>query len=570
MWYAGLVPAVLRRALRRKGWTGLRSLPPVSDQCVALRCVTEVNDGAATANVRPPDQVEMWSTLVRSLRYAGLARRRTVSSAPSCRSVDRSKRRRVCAAIGASTVVAVARAYLHTPVSLAAKVESPGGTASTFAVIPTEKAPPPLSRHHRQLALNLLEVLDQNNDGTLTFNELLKLTAMTEPHWSDGRRREKARRLLATMDANADGHVSKDEFLTYIQHQYETFAERRHLFSVIDHLDRLHELTTGGHRDRSATTIVQQHEIVHIASLVNAVVDLEFFDEDQEQEIFEDAVVKVLRVLDDVLPHPYKQLVVASPNAPGLPDQVAEELKLRLEAHIEQTLTLPCLEEPEERRVRMAVVEIVVEAMKSNTSLAVVSDAHRSGPIIMNIFVRGAIGMLRPGSTQRDGVVATVAENVSIPMVPIWLTQKAAEYVLTKVELIVEEGITHIFQKHIRLAKQAIKAAEKNAASAGHKSMRDIERHINVALQDYLRISFAKEQFHAEVQEEMVNLMEPHIAHLPLTTEQKRRLSVMFVEHSILSIIDLDRLSDAMSYVVSKQHEEQAFETGGALVPSRV
>jgi hypothetical protein len=32
-----------------------------------------------------------------------------------------------------------------------------------------------------------------------------------------------------------------------------------------------------------------------------------------------------------------------------------------LEAHIEANLRLPCLEEPEERRVRMAVVEIIVE-----------------------------------------------------------------------------------------------------------------------------------------------------------------------------------------------------------------
>ena len=64
--------------------------------------------------------------------------------------------------------------------------------------------------------------------------------------------------------------------------------------------------------------------------------------------------------------------------------------------------------------MRMAVVEIVVEAMKSGKSLLDVTDAHKSGSLIMTIFVRGAIGMLRPGSAQRDGVVTTVSENFSV------------------------------------------------------------------------------------------------------------------------------------------------------------
>jgi hypothetical protein len=73
--------------------------------------------------------------------------------------------------------------------------------------------------------------------------------------------------------------------------------------------------------------------------------------------------------------------------------------------------------------------------MKSGKSLADVTDAHKSGSLIMTIFVRGAIGMLQPGSAQRDGVVNTVTENVSIPFVPVWITQKAVEFILEKVEL---------------------------------------------------------------------------------------------------------------------------------------
>lgn len=247
------------------------------------------------------------------------------------------------------------------PLTASAQQGAGAGAAAAGAADDTA-CPMPLSQHHRQMALNLLELLDDNNDGTLTFSEVLKLTDMTEPQWSDGRRREKARRLLVAMDADADGLVTQEEFLTYVQHQYETHAERHHLFSVCGHLDELHKLMDGeAQAERRATSIVQHHEISHIATLVNAVVDLEFFNESEEQEIFEDAVAEVLRVLDSVLPHPYKKLVVAASDASGLPDREAEDLKQRLEAHIEANLRLPCLEEPEERRVRMAVVEIIVE-----------------------------------------------------------------------------------------------------------------------------------------------------------------------------------------------------------------
>ena len=70
------------------------------------------------------------------------------------------------------------------------------------------------------------------------------------------------------------------------------------------------------------------------------------------------------------------------------------------------------------------------------------------------------------------------------------------------------------------------------------------------------------------MQAELVELLYPHVAHLPLPESAKRRLSISFVEHTILSIIDLDRLSDAMQYVVSKQHAERVYEEDTRLLPA--
>eukprot|EP01043_Picozoa_sp_COSAG02_P037893 COSAG02_NODE_2879_length_7828_cov_3.672791_5_plen_520_part_00 len=411
--------------------------------------------------------------------------------------------------------------------------------------------PLPLSPAHRQLALNLMDLLDENHDGALTFREVLKLTSMTEPHWSDGARLAKADDLLRSMDTDQDGKVGEIEFLCYIERQYETFEERRHLFAVVAAMDALHQFSRAqGYRHdnlRRATTIVQQLEIGHIATLVNAVIDLEHFDEDQEQEIFEDAVSQVLQVLDIALPHPYKQLVVSNnTGSPGLPDSSAEPLKLRLENFLERTLCIPCLEEPEERRVRTAVVEIVVESMKTGKSLQDVTDARRSGQLIMNIFIRGSLQQLQAGSASRGEVVNSVTSNISIPFVPAFLTQRCVEFCLERMESIVQEAINNVFNSHFEAAKSSTKAPET-------ESLIQFDERDGTG-DDYNHGRAL--QFHLEVQTELVALLLPHVAHLPVPAEWKRRWCESFVEHTILAIIDVDRLTDAMIYIVSKQREQ--------------
>jgi hypothetical protein len=164
-------------------------------------------------------------------------------------------------------------------------------------------------------------------------------------------------------------------------------------------------------------------------------------------------------------------------------------------------------------------------------------------------------------------VVATVTENLPIPFMPVWLTQRFVEFMLEKVELVVEAGIHNTFDNQVRTAEQIVKTAEMRAASAEHGSRHSHERLIDAALQDHLQAAFAKEQFHAEVQKEMVDLIYPHVNHVPMPDAQKRKLSAMFVEHIVLNIVDLDRLSDAMKYVVSQHHAETTYEDRDVLLP---
>ena len=95
------------------------------------------------------------------------------------------------------------------------------------------------------------------------------------------------------------------------------------------------------------------------------------------------------------------------------------------------------------------VVEIVVEAMKPNRSLHDVTDAHKSGQLIMNVFIRGSVAMLQ--SNQRGSVVDTVTANITIPFIPTFITQKAVEFCLGHIEVIVEQAINHVFHRHLQV-----------------------------------------------------------------------------------------------------------------------
>ena len=56
-------------------------------------------------------------------------------------------------------------------------------------------------------------------------------------------------------------------------------------------------------------TMVDHTDIMGIATLVNDLIDMDFFDESQEQAIFEDAVCQVVKCVQDKLPKEYQTLI---------------------------------------------------------------------------------------------------------------------------------------------------------------------------------------------------------------------------------------------------------------------
>ena len=125
-----------------------------------------------------------------------------------------------------------------------------------------------------------------------------------------------------------------------------------------------------------------------------------------------------------------------------------------------------------------------------------------------------------------------VTQNIEVPFVPVAIRTRVVEYMLEKIEKIVEEAINNLYLHHTK--------------------------------PKLVPIDFDHDKFHKEVEQELVDLMLPLVSHAFLPAGLADRTVRKFVEHTVLAVIDVDRLGEAMEYIVSKQ--ELASEEKAALV----
>ena len=125
-----------------------------------------------------------------------------------------------------------------------------------------------------------------------------------------------------------------------------------------------------------------------------------------------------------------------------------------------------------------------------------------------------------------------VTQNIEIPFVPVAIRTRVVEFMLEKIEKIVEEAVNNLYLHHTK--------------------------------PKLVPIDFDHDMFHKEVEQELVDLMLPLVGHALLPAALAERMVRTFVEHTVLAVIDVDRLGEAMEYIVSKQ--ELASEEKAALL----
>jgi hypothetical protein len=148
----------------------------------------------------------------------------------------------------------------------------------------------------------------------------------------------------------------------------------------------------------------------------------------------------------------------------------------RLVEYCKWKLKLPFLEDTDEVRVITAVCAVLVESLKKGNSFENVVEPVNSGELILDVFVKGAVGLL--DQAHQKEFIATIAGGMEIPFVPEWILKWAVSKIITEVATAFEESLLYTYQ--IRISKSYDWAAERVGAARttkGFGEMRDRKPH---------------------------------------------------------------------------------------------
>lgn len=190
--------------------------------------------------------------------------------------------------------------------------------------------------------------------------------------------------------------------------------------------------------------MLTRDEVSEIALLVANVIPLAYFEYQDRVGIFEDAVARVAKGVENTLPRQYHRLIhhdpvahsardpevnaAIAPEPPpsqqqhpgaGIDSELADSISSHLVPYILETVRLPHLGACDEKRVVTAVVDIMIQSMRTDRVIWQFCKGDYSKDIIVKVFMRGSIGKLFD-PFQRAELIEKVLSNVkNVPFVPM-------------------------------------------------------------------------------------------------------------------------------------------------------
>eukprot|EP01052_Picozoa_sp_SAG31_P030491 SAG31_NODE_3131_length_4641_cov_1.488771_3_plen_267_part_00 len=141
----------------------------------------------------------------------------------------------------------------------------------------------------------------------------------------------------------------------------------------------------GQRRDRYQW--ISEEEVSTVARLINYCIDLDYFNEDEEQTIFEHAVAASVDAIANVLPEPFAELVIRTQSNHGrigIDAAMAHDISTRLMKHVRAKVPLPYLDKDDEKMLLQCVVALVVEAMRHDHRIKDVCKPENAAEIIVS------------------------------------------------------------------------------------------------------------------------------------------------------------------------------------------
>ncbi len=120
-------------------------------------------------------------------------------------------------------------------------------------------------------------------------------------------------------------------------------------------------------KDGKGTNMLTDEQVMRIADILNAKINLPVIGEEKEQVVFYKIVKLIDSKLYEILPNEYYELIASLEN--GISDQEAELMNKRLTKLLNRKINIPILSEKKEAKLIKKVLKIIIDAMRKNVKL---------------------------------------------------------------------------------------------------------------------------------------------------------------------------------------------------------
>jgi hypothetical protein len=210
-------------------------------------------------------------------------------------------------------------------------------------------------------------------------------------------------------------------------------------------LDRRYKGTAAAREARGRGCLTDA-EVVQCAEIINNFVDLPFFTEEQEQEIFEFSVCRLVERLAQVLPNEVINMIHSDQSLPRLP---AAELEKRLHAWLVDTWQMPLLDELDRRHVVHCLLVLVMRSMRHCSRDVGDLTERETHELILDVFVKSTLDVFSDPAQRKELGARIEGYASSIPFLPAPLLSHAIDKFCALATEKVTPVLIHTYNEHL-------------------------------------------------------------------------------------------------------------------------
>mmetsp|Transcript_25768 Transcript_25768/g.79272 ORF Transcript_25768/g.79272 Transcript_25768/m.79272 type:complete len:397 (+) Transcript_25768:63-1253(+) len=192
-------------------------------------------------------------------------------------------------------------------------------------------------------------------------------------------------------------------------------------------------------RSARGRLLLSDAEVTTVAHLINDVVDLPFFNEEEEQDIFEFSVAHFVEQLAHALPLSVMYHVHSSSSF-DVSKAEAKEFEERLTKWLYRKCDLPFLAESDQRKIVRCLLVLLLRSMRKPRSQVGALNNVEMHKLVFEVFVKGALEVFFDDACREDVRQKVASYASAVPFLPSFVVCHVCDVVLDRAS----DGVTPI------------------------------------------------------------------------------------------------------------------------------